>query len=56
MPDSAKAATYGFFTGLMYKSTRGFRPALFGSVLGAGAGFAFATMWERQSQGKKFGL
>ena len=56
MPDSAKAATYGFATGLLYKSTRGWRPALFGSILGAGAGATFAHLWERQAQGKKFGL
>ncbi|CAI2379829.1 unnamed protein product [Moneuplotes crassus] len=56
LPDSAKASTYGLFTGLLYKSTRGFRPALFGSVLGASFGYAFASFWERSSDGKKFGL
>ena len=56
LPDSAKASTYGLFTGLLYKSTRGFRPAIFGSVLGATAGYGFARLWESQSDGKKFGL
>ena len=56
LPDSAKASTYGLFTGLLYKSTRGVRPALFGSVLGAGAGYLFASYYEHKSGGKQIGL
>ena len=56
LPDSSKAAIYGMFTGSIYKCTRGWRAAMFSSVLGAATGFSFAYSWERKMKGRSFGL
>lgn len=42
----ARSALFGAFTGAIYKSTRGYRPILFASVLGAACGSAYAYSWE----------
>mmetsp|Transcript_78819 Transcript_78819/g.109204 ORF Transcript_78819/g.109204 Transcript_78819/m.109204 type:complete len:130 (+) Transcript_78819:80-469(+) len=40
-----KNAVYGGVTGAVYKSTRGFRPMILGSLLGASIGSAYAYAW-----------
>lgn len=42
-----KNALFGFVTGAIYKSTRGWRPMLLGSVLGALAGSAYSYAWQQ---------
>ena len=39
-------AVYGGAAGAIYKSTRGFRPMILASVLGAGIGSAYAYAWK----------
>ena len=56
IPDSSKAAIYGLFTGAVYKSTRGWRAAMFASLLGAAAGGTFAYCWDKKMKGTHFGL
>jgi hypothetical protein len=38
---------FGGFTGMIYKSTRGFRPAMFAAVLGAVCGSAYSYAWQK---------
>lgn len=42
-----RAAIFGAFTGALYKSTRGFRPMIFASVLGAVCGSAYTYAWQK---------
>ena len=42
----SRSALFGAFTGAIYKSTRGLRPVIFASVLGAAAGSLYAYSWE----------
>lgn len=42
-----KSAIFGAVTGAIYKSTRGIRPVIFASVLGAGIGSAYTYAWTR---------
>lgn len=43
----AKAAFFGAVTGAVYKSTRGLRPMIFASILGAGVGSLYTYAWEK---------
>ena len=43
----SKAAFFGAVTGMVYKSTRGLRPMIFASVLGAGVGSLYTWAWEK---------
>ena len=45
--ETYKNAIYGGLTGAIYKSTRGFRPMMFTSVLGAAMGSGYAYAWQR---------
>lgn len=47
LTDMQRSALFGFVTGAIYKSTRGFRPMVLGSVLGALAGSAYSYAWQR---------
>ncbi len=47
LSDEYKSALFGLFTGLIYKSTRGFRPACFAGVLGAVCGSAYSYAWQK---------
>jgi len=40
-----RCAIFGMLTGSIYKSTRGFRPAVLGSVLGGILGYSFNYYW-----------
>jgi import inner membrane translocase subunit TIM23 len=40
-------ALYGAVTGAIYKSTRGLRPIIFASLLGASVGSAYSYAWDR---------
>ena len=42
-----KNAVYGGVTGAVYKSTRGFRPMILGSILGASIGSAYAYAYQQ---------
>ena len=42
-----KSALFGFITGGLYKSTRGLRPMIFASFLGAGIGSLYTYMWHK---------
>ena len=42
-----KAAMFGAVTGALYKSTRGLRPMIFASILGAGVGSLYTWSWEK---------
>ena len=49
--DYAKVAIYGGCTGMLYKSTRGYRPMMLGGVMGCviGSSFNYAFMrWRTQ--------
>ena len=43
----AQSAIFGGFTGALYKSTRGPRAMMLGSVLGAGVGSVYAFVWSK---------
>ncbi len=43
----SRSALFGAVTGAIYKSTRGLRPALFATLLGAAAGSTYAYGWDR---------
>ena len=43
----AQSAIFGGFTGALYKSTRGPRAMMLGSVLGAGVGSVYAYVWSK---------
>ena len=45
--ESSKSALYGSLTGVLYKSTRGYRPMIFASFLGAFCGYGYTTCWQR---------
>lgn len=45
--DPVKNAIFGAFTGAIYKSTRGLRPIVFASLLGAGVGSLYSTAWNK---------
>ena len=47
LSDMQRSALFGFVTGAIYKSTRGFRPMILGSVLGAVLGSAYSYAWQR---------
>lgn len=47
LTESQKSALYGAVTGMVYKSTRGFRPIIFASILGAGVGYMYTQAWEK---------
>ena len=47
VPETAKVAIYGGVTGAVYKSTRGVRPMMLGSVLGGVIGTLYAQAWMR---------
>ena len=47
VPEPVKVAAYGAMTGAVYKSTRGRRAMLLGSVLGASVGSAYAYGWMK---------
>ena len=42
-----KNAVYGGVTGAIYKSTRGYRPMILGSLLGASVGSAYAYLYQQ---------
>jgi import inner membrane translocase subunit TIM23 len=42
-----RSAIFGAFTGAIYKSTRGFRPIIFASILGAGCGSLYTYLWHK---------
>jgi len=42
-----KAAFFGAVTGMVSKSTRGVRPMIFASVLGAGVGSLYTWAWQK---------
>ena len=43
--EGTKAAIIGGLTGAVYKSTRGFRPMILTTMLGAGVGYTFQYAW-----------
>ena len=45
--DIQKSAIFGAVTGALYKSTRGFRPVIFASILGAGCGSLYTYLWHK---------
>ena len=45
--ETAKVAIYGGITGAVYKSTRGVRPMVLGSVLGAMVGSTYAYLYMK---------
>ena len=45
--EPTKSAIFGAVTGAIYKSTRGLRPMVFASLLGAGAGSLFSYTWSK---------
>ena len=45
--ENARSALYGAITGCLYKSTRGLRPMIFASVLGAGVGTFYSYAWTK---------
>jgi hypothetical protein len=47
MGETGRSALFGAVTGSIYKSTRGLRPILFASVLGAACGSAYSAAWEK---------
>ena len=47
VPEPAKVAIYGGVTGAVYKSTRGVRPMMLGSVLGGLIGSSYAYVYMR---------
>ena len=47
--DVQKSALFGALTGAVYKSTRGFRPIVLGSVLGAVCGSMYSYVWQQNS-------
>ena len=47
VPEPMKVAIYGGVTGALYKSTRGVRPMVLGSVLGGLLGTSYAYAWMR---------
>ena len=47
LSDPTKNAIFGAFTGAIYKSTRGLRPMVFASLLGAGVGSLYSTAWNK---------
>ena len=47
LSDPVKNAIFGAFTGAIYKSTRGLRPIVFASLLGAGVGSLYSTVWNK---------
>ena len=42
-----RSAMFGAITGAIYKSTRGIRPVIFATLLGAGSGYLYTYMWHR---------
>jgi hypothetical protein len=42
-----QSAIYGAVTGAIYKSTRGIRPVIFASFLGAGVGSLYTYCWHK---------
>ena len=48
-----KAAIFGGVTGFIYKSTRGWRPMLFATLLGIGAGSTFTYLWTKDNALKR---
>ena len=47
LSEEVKNAVFGAAAGALYKSTRGFRPMVFGAFLGAVIGSGYAVMWKR---------
>jgi len=45
--EESRSAIFGAMTGAIYKSTRGFRPIIFASVLGAACGSAYTYAWTK---------
>lgn len=45
--EEARSALYGAMTGAIYKSTRGFRPIIFASLLGAATGSFYTYAWTK---------
>ena len=45
--EEARSALFGAMTGAIYKSTRGFRPIIFASLLGAVCGSTYAYAWTK---------
>ena len=45
--EQTKSAIFGGFTGGIYKSTRGLRPMVFASILGAGVGSLYSYAWSK---------
>ena len=45
--DSIKVGVYGGLTGMLYKSTRGYRPMLLGGMMGAVVGTSFNLAFMR---------
>ena len=42
-----RSALFGAVTGAIYKSTRGIRPVIFASILGAGCGSMYTYLWHK---------
>jgi import inner membrane translocase subunit TIM23 len=47
LSEQTKSAIFGAFTGGIYKSTRGLRPMVFASILGAGVGSLYSYAWSK---------
>lgn len=45
--EEARSALFGAVTGAIYKSTRGIRPVIFASILGAGCGSLYTYAWTK---------
>jgi import inner membrane translocase subunit TIM23 len=45
--EMGRSAIFGAVTGAIYKSTRGLRPMIFASVLGAGCGSLYTYAWSK---------
>lgn len=45
--EEMRSALFGAVTGALYKSTRGFRPMIFASLLGAVCGSAYTYAWQK---------
>ena len=45
--EEGRSAIFGAMTGAIYKSTRGFRPIIFASFLGAACGSAYTYAWTK---------
>ncbi len=47
LSEKTKNAVYGAVCGMLYKSTRGFRPMILSAFLGASVGSFFGSAWAR---------